>query len=94
MSKFTIAGLVAWLFGALILGFQSISSLMGTEDTIVWKSLALVDIIEKNYFNWIEKISWVSVQHVVTYVVNMPLYLLLFCVGIICFVINAFISKV
>ncbi len=94
MSKFTIAGLTAWLFGALILGFQSISSLMGTEDTIVWKSLALVDIIAKNYFNWIEKISWVSIQQLVTYVVNMPLYLLLFCVGIICFVINAFISKV
>jgi len=93
MSKFTILGLVAWFCGGLILGFQAISSLMGTGDKTVWKSLTLVDVVGKNYFDWIETISWVTIQQAVSYIVNMPLFLLLFCIGIICFAVNAFKPK-
>ena len=93
MSKFTITGLVAWVLGALLLGFQAISLFMDTERREVWKNLALVDVAEKNYLNWINDIPWVSVQQAVNYFVNIPLYLLLFCFGILCFLINAFRSK-
>lgn len=93
MSKLTIVGLAAWLGGGLILGFQAISSLMGTGDKMVWKSLTLVEVVGKNYFAWIETISWVIIQQAVSYIVNMPLYLLLFCVGGICFAVNAFKPK-
>jgi hypothetical protein len=94
MSKLTIIGFVAWLCGGLILGFQAISSLMGAEDEMVWKSLTLVDVVGKNYFEWIKTLPWVILQQTVTYVVNMPLYLLLFCVGILCFLVNAFKPKI
>jgi hypothetical protein len=94
MSKITITGFVAWFCGGLILGFQAISSLMGAEDEMVWKSLALVDVVGKNNFDWIKTLPWVILQHTVTYVVNMPLYLLLFCVGILCFLVNAFKPKI
>ncbi|PQP33118.1 hypothetical protein C6A36_00920 [Desulfobacteraceae bacterium SEEP-SAG10] len=62
MSKYTIAGLVSWLFSALILLFQSISSLMGTEETMVFKNLSLVSVIGQGHFDWINSLSWVSVQ--------------------------------
>ena len=93
MSKFTITGLVAWVLGALLLGFQALSLFMGTAERAVWKNLALVDVAKENYLNWINDIPWVSVQQAVNYVVNIPLYLLLFCFGILCFLINAFRSK-
>ena len=96
MSKFTITGLVALILSALLLGFQTISSLMGSEGVagmVEWKSLTLVDIAEKSYLNWINNIPWVIIQQAVNYVFNVPLYILFFCFGILCFLINALRSK-
>ena len=63
---------------------------MGMEEKIVFKSLALVDIIGKGHFNWIDGISWVSIQKTVHYIVTMPLFLLLFCIGTLFFLIHMF----
>jgi len=93
MSKYTIVGLISWLFSGLILLFQTISSLMGMEEKMAFKSLALVDIIGKGHFNWIDGISWVSIQKAVNYIVTMPLFLLLFCIGILFFLMHMFTSK-
>jgi hypothetical protein len=92
MSKIKITGYVAWGLGGLLLGFHGLSEFTGLGG-VDWMNLALVDIAEKNYLNWINDIQWVSVQQALNYVVNMPLYLLLFCFGILCFLINAFRSK-
>jgi len=99
MSKFTIAGLVSCLASGIILGFQAISALMDpsgssiTKGKTAWKNLTLVDSIGQEYFEWINTISWTSIQSSADYIVNMPLYILLFCIGILCFLINAFTSK-
>ncbi len=93
MSKYMIAGLVSWLFSGLIVLFQSISSLMGTEETMALKSLSLVSVIGQEHFNWINSLSWVSVQKAVNYIVTMPLFLLLFCIGILFFLMHMFSSK-
>jgi hypothetical protein len=93
MSKFTILGLVSWLGSALILGFQGISTLMDPADKVTWKSLSLMDAVGKSYFTWIKGLSWVYVQKAATYVVTMPLFLLLFCIGIIFFILNTFAPK-
>ena len=93
MSKYTMAGLVSWLFSGLILLFQTISSLMGMEEKMAFKSLALVDIIGQGYFKWINNISWAGIQNVVSYLVTMPLFLLLFCIGILFFLMHMFASK-
>lgn len=90
MSKYTIAGLVAWLFSALLLGFQALATFMGAEDKMIWKSLSLVDVVGPNNFIWIKKISWVSIQNAANYIVTMPLFLLLIFVGIVFFLINRF----
>ncbi len=93
MSKLTIAGFVAWICGGLLLGFQVLSSLMGIEDEMKWKDLTPESVFGKNYFDWIEALPWVILQDGVSYIVNSPFYVSLFCVGIICFVINAFKTK-
>ena len=99
MSKFTIAGLVSCLASGIILGFQAISTLMDpsassiTNGKTVWKNLTLVDSIGQEYFEWINTISLASIQSIADYIVNMPLFILLFCIGILCFLINAFTSK-
>ena len=99
MSKLTIAGLVSLLASGIILGFQTISSLMDPSATsiakgkTVWKSLTLADSIGPEYFEWIDSITWTSIQSIANYIVDMQLYLLLLCIGILCFVINAFTSR-
>jgi len=99
MSKLTIAGLVSWLASGILLGFQAIELLIEssapsiTNEKIAWKNLTLVDSIGQEYFEWINTISLASIQNIADYIVNMPLSILLFCIGILCFLINAFTSK-
>lgn len=99
MSKLTIAGLVSLLASGIILGFQAISSLMDPSATSIakgktaWKSLTLANSIGPEYFEWIDSITWTSIQSIANYIVDMQLYLLLLCIGILCFVINAFTSR-
>ena len=93
MSKYSIAALVSWLLSGLILLFQSISSLMGTEETMVFKNLSLVSVFGQGYFDWIDNLSWVAVQNTLNYIANMPLFLLLFGIGILFFLMHMFLSK-
>ncbi len=99
MSKLPIAGLVSCLASGIILGFQAISTLMDssapsiTNEKTAWKKLTLVDSIGQEYFEWINTISLASIQSIADYIVNMPLSILLFCIGILCFLIKAFTSK-
>lgn len=89
MSKLTITGLICWLLGLLILGFQGISQLMheGTN----WKNLMLTDFIEPDYLEWITQVP-IFAQNALNYLLHMPLFVLLFCVGTLAFIINAFVE--
>jgi hypothetical protein len=66
---------------------------MGTEETMVFKNLSLVSVIGQDHFDWINSLSWVSVQKAASYIVTMPLFLLLFCMGIFFFLLHMFLSK-
>ena len=57
MSKYTVAGLVSWLFSGLLVGFQAIAVFMKMEDQMVWKSLTLVDFLDEGHLTWIDGIS-------------------------------------
>lgn len=99
MNKFTIVGIGAFIGGAVLLGFQTISTLMQTEGGPLmhtksgWKQMALVDIFNAKSFDWIDSLSWQTLQHVANYIVTMPLFLLLFVIGALAFVLNAFFGK-
>jgi hypothetical protein len=88
MSKFTVAGLVAWLFSGLILGFQAIATFMKMEDKMVWKSLTLMDFLDEGHLTWIDGISRGTLHTIIQFIVTMPLYLLLFLTGILFFILN------
>ncbi len=90
MSKFTWAGLLSWLGGFLLLGFQGISTLM--DDDGKWKSMNILDIVEPEYLEWADRIPWSIGQNAVNYLLSMPLFALLFCVGTLAFIINAFLE--
>ena len=94
MSKLTVAGVASWLIAGLLLGFQAISTLMQTGDKYVWESLSLVDVFGKDNFKWIEGISYDSIQGAASYISTMPLYILLFAIGLLFFVINFVKPKV
>jgi hypothetical protein len=93
MSKLKIIGWISWISAGLLLGFQSISLFMGIADGVAWKNLALNDVVDEDLFHWINNIPWTNVQQAADYVVNMPLYLLLFCFGLLCFLLNGLSSK-
>jgi len=93
MNKYTILGCLCWLGSFVLLGFQGISSLMSTDE-VAWKSLNLLDAVGSNNFTWIDGISIGIVQNSVDYVVTMPLFLLLIALGVIFFILNAFLGKI
>lgn len=88
MSKFTLAGIASWLGGLLLLGFQSISTLMTVEGK--WKQLDIVDVVAPQYLSWIDDISYEMIAKALDYIVNMPIFVVLFCLGTLFFIINAF----
>jgi hypothetical protein len=93
MSKLTIAGLVSWFIGGLLFGFQAIGALVRSGGDLDWNNMILMDVIGKSHFDWIAGMPEGIVHNISQYIVTMPLYILLFCVGILFFILNSLVSK-
>jgi hypothetical protein len=93
MSKLTVAGVASCIMGGLLIAFQAIGGLVKTGGDLVWKNSTLLDVIGKAHFNWVEGMSKGTVQNAVQYIITMPLYLLLICVGILLFILGRLTSK-
>ncbi len=89
MSKLTIIGVLSWLGALILLGFQAIATLMKTEGK-GWDNLSITDMVTPDNLTWVNDISWTLLHQAVHYIVTMPLFLLLFCIGVLLFIINAF----
>jgi hypothetical protein len=86
---FTKVGLFSWAGAALILLFQSLSGLMGTDWS--WSVITVGSVTNKVLDPYIEKISFESISNFINYVVNtMELSLLLVVIGFICIILGAF----
>ena len=84
MNKFTVVGLCAWLASLVIVGFQGITSQMeegGGGDWGAppggWSEMAIVDLVGDERLYWAVDYDWL------VYVFTMPLYILLFVVGLL-----------
>jgi hypothetical protein len=97
MSKFTIAGLVSWFSSGLLLGYQALKVFMksgiSSSGEMVWEKIALMDVIGKSHFDWIAGVPDGIFHNFTQYIVTMPLYLLLFCVGILFLILGRLTSK-
>ncbi len=89
MSKLTILGVISWLGALLLLGFQALATLMKTEGK-GWDNLSITDLATPENMGWVNDITWTLPHQAINYIVTMPLFLLLFCIGLILFIINAF----
>ncbi|MFC1814436.1 hypothetical protein ACFL0M_00540 [Thermodesulfobacteriota bacterium] len=91
MTKFTLIGLLSCLGGGLLLGFQALSSIMHTEGT--WKILNLIGVVGEKHFTWLEGASFFGLEKMADYIVNMPLFVLLFCIGGLFLVLGYFFGR-
>ena len=91
MTKFSIIGIISFLGDSLLVGLQALSVLMGTDGQ--WKSMKLITVFDKKYFEWIDNASFFGLERIPEYIVNMRLFLLLFCVGVLFFVLDYFFGK-
>lgn len=91
MSKFAIIGVLCWVGGFLILGFQAISSVMGMDAE--WENLALIDMFPPEAVDAIDAMSEGLIYTATDYVITMPLYIILFCVGTVLLVLSSFLWR-
>jgi len=92
MSKYYIVGGLLCIGGLVLVGFQAISSMMSPGE-MVWKSLTITSIVDAEQLKWINSISWHSIQKIVKYIVTMPLYILLLCVGGLSFLVGGLVDR-
>ncbi|UCE51300.1 MAG: hypothetical protein JSV31_18805 [Desulfobacterales bacterium] len=95
MSKLNVFGMIFLFASLLLLGYQGISALMGTDglsSDFVWTNICLADFLSEGTFDWIHSISSFKVQTIILFLVQLPLLLWLFGIACLCFLIAAFRS--
>ena len=91
MTKFSIIGIISLIGGGLLVGFQALSVLMGTDGKR--KSMKLITVFDEKYFEWIDNASFFGLERIPEYIVNMRLFILLLCVGVLFFALDYFFGK-
>jgi hypothetical protein len=84
MNKFTLAGILAWIVSGVLVGFQAIANLMKADVNVDadWKSIDLFGLVGQSRLSWVHDWDWL------VYVFDLPLYILLFAVGLILIVMG------
>jgi len=81
------------LFGSIfILMLQAITYLLNEDFT--WKKLRFADILDPQYYNWLDNITLFNFNSIANYVLNMPLSVLLICLTIFFFILSGIFEKV
>lgn len=85
MSKLTLLGLALCLSGLLTVGFQKLSTLMGTLSSgAAQEATTIKKLVDPDKLNWINNISVDFAKNAADYIITMPLYILLICLGVMC----------
>lgn len=91
MSKFSFMAFMFLIGSILLLGFQSIARLMGTQGE--WKGFNMIKLFGPKYFNWIDDISFYGLEQILLFIASMPLFVFLFCMSVLLFILDKFYSK-
>ena len=94
MSIFSLLGIILLILALVLFGYQGISAFldMGTSDDFVYENVSFVDILDKGFFSWVDRISSPSIQSLAETLVNAPIALWMLCVAVLCFLIHAFLG--
>ena len=96
MSRLTKLGIIFLLAGVVVLGYQSISTLMGTSrmaEDLVWEQISLADAFGGLDSELFESTSLFGAGEIFQILVEAPLFLWMFGLAFLCFVINAFAPR-
>ena len=88
MSKWAMLGGLCWVISGVLVLFQIIGNMI--KENYNWQMMSIVDVVESQYLDWIDKIDINLARQALDYIVTMPLYLLLLVVGGICFLFSIF----
>lgn len=91
MNKMTGFGFLSWLGSIVLIGFQALSMLMG--ETGNWNDISLTDMAGADNMSWIQSIPWEQIQAGLSYIVTMPLYLLLLVLGGLLIFLGIFVKE-
>jgi hypothetical protein len=91
MSKWTIIGGLMCVGGALLWGFQRLSSLMGQAGS--WDRICIYDLVDPGHMTWIDQVTWFHINHALDYIASTPVYILLLVVGAVVLLISGFIKN-
>jgi len=91
MTKFSLLGVLSFIGGGVLIGFQILTGMMGKEGR--YAGLNLTDVLDEKYLTWIGKSSFYGLEVIPKYIVSMPLFVLLFALGIVFFLMNYLFGK-
>jgi len=91
MTKYTLIGILSCIGGGVLIGFQMLSSVMRSKSFS--KSLSLVDLIGEQFVEWVGSLPVSGLERTVETIVNLPLFVILFCVGGLFFVLDYFLGR-
>jgi len=91
MSKLSIVGVLSLISAFLTLGYQTITSFMRPD--AVYKTLRLVDVLDKNVVDWFDNISVDFIFQIADFLITTPIYILFIVVGVILLVISSFVWR-
>jgi len=92
MSGLTKMGIIFLVAGISVLGYQSISTLMGVDRTakdLVWDKLSLADVFGGFDAAFYEDYSFSRISEILQFMAEAPLFLWMFGLAFICFLLNA-----
>jgi hypothetical protein len=95
MSKLTVIGMVFLFAGILLLGYQGLLALTGSDkmgSDLVWINISPADFFGETMFSLINGVPSSNIQRVIWLLMGLPLFAWLFSVALIFFVIQTFRS--
>jgi hypothetical protein len=87
MSIFSLIGIILLVSALVLFAYQGISAFlgMGTSDEFVYENVSFVDILDEEFFSWVD-----SIQSIAETLIYTPIALWMLCVAVLCFLIHAF----
>lgn len=101
MKKINVAGIAATISGGILWGYVELSNFMGKSANLtsyakqddVKSHNSLYETLPEGNFDWLESITWEPLHDSLSYVANMPLWLLLLIIGVLLLIIGGIFIK-